>query len=631
MGDEGRAEEIVGGYRIEREIGRGAMATVYEAVQLKLRRSVALKILHAPFAAEPKAVRRFLREAEASAALRHPGIVAVHDRGQDGDRLFIALELVEGPTLHAALDRLRGREDEVPRSAELPGPETSASDRIAWAVELGIQIGEALQHAHDRGVTHRDVKPSNILLQEGRAKVADFGLADVGWSSGLTATGETLGTPAYMSPEQALGDKADGRSDVYSLGATLYEMITLRPSVEGLSLQDYFRRIPIEEVVPARQIEPAVGKDLETILAKALAKDPRQRYATPGELADDLRRLQRGDPIRARPEGPVRKLLRRARNRPRAALTLLFLVLLVIGAGVVALVWPEDPRLVRLQVETHDRRHADVYRVPLEPNGDPIWDDCEQIGRTSRATKVDPGECWIIVDDGEDYAEIWADLESGGEASIVARLLPTEQTTDRSTMAFHTAGAYPAPGAKSSDPVRGFHLDRLETTVEEFLEYRRATGQEIDEKWSKLLLWGERHPIRHLTWNQARKYAEWKGKRLSIRSEWLAAFNAGEPRPTGGNRKGFKARPVDDAGTDRTRFDVLQMLGNVHEWSLTWNVTVRPGDGASTRRPTQRWLGGDSAAERGTRPLTWMSWEPGAVCAWGGIRCAKSEPHWRRR
>jgi serine/threonine protein kinase len=271
--EEGIATKRLGDYDIQREIGRGGMGIVYEARQLSLNRQVALKVL--PFAAmmDDKQIARFRTEAQAAAQLHHPNIVPVHAVGQERGVHFFAMQFVPGQSLEAALQELRTA-SEVPRGAtpsEALGRTSAASDLAGVAetetfaafstrvstrsraychsvARLMIQAAEAIQHAHECGVIHRDVKPSNLLLDRGgKLWVTDFGLARMQSDSGVTMTGDVVGTLRYMSPEQAAGATAlvDARADVYSLGATLYELLTLRPPHTGDNRQAMLRQIEL--------------------------------------------------------------------------------------------------------------------------------------------------------------------------------------------------------------------------------------------------------------------------------------------------------------------------------------------------------------------------------------------------
>jgi len=270
-------------YRIEREIARGGMAEVYLATDESLNRQVALKALFPEFAREPSFVERFRREAQAAANLNHPNIVAIYDWGQEGGTYFIVMEYVEGRSLR---DLIRNE-----------GPIDAGR-----AADITAEIASALAFAHRSGVVHRDVKPGNVLITpQGNVKVTDFGIARAGASDGLTQTGSVMGTATYFSPEQAQGLAVDGRSDVYSLGVVLYELVCGGvPFVADSPVSVAYKHVR-EEPVPPSQRNTDVPPGLEQIIMSALAKDPDQRYQSADDMRADLLRFRRGRPLAAAP------------------------------------------------------------------------------------------------------------------------------------------------------------------------------------------------------------------------------------------------------------------------------------------------------------------------------------------
>jgi tetratricopeptide (TPR) repeat protein len=317
---------------------------------------VALKVL--PFAAalDPRQLQRFKNEAQAAAHLHHPHIVPVYYVGCERGVHFYAMQFIDGQSLAALIHQLRQRAGlQAPASAGSadPGPAPPAdfatpavaavftehsSKSPAFfrtAADLGLQAALALEHAHQLGVLHRDVKPANLLVDaRGHLWVTDFGLARFHGEAGLTLSGDLVGTLRYMSPEQALAQRGlvDQRSDVYSLGVTLYELLTLEPAWKGTDRQELLRQLEREEPRSPRALNRAVPKDLETIVLKATAKKPASRYATAQELADDLRRFLEDRPVRARRPTPLQRLARWSR-RHRAVVGAAVLLLLVAVAG----------------------------------------------------------------------------------------------------------------------------------------------------------------------------------------------------------------------------------------------------------------------------------------------------------
>ena len=284
---------------------------VYEAVQGSLDRRVALKVLPFGAAIDPRRLARFKVESQAAAQLNHPHIIPVYSVGSEAGVHYYAMQLIEGTTLAELIAELRRLRDSptAPAQGERSAETSSVLSAISTespafcreAARLGLQAALALDHAHENGVLHRDVKPSNLMVDAtGHLWVADFGLARFQTDASLTVSGDILGTLRYMSPEQALGNRGvvDQRTDVYSLGATLYELITLSPPFEGSNRQDLLRRIAQDEPRRPRLKRPEIPLDLETIVMKAMAKDPASRYATAGELALDLQRFLDDQPIR---------------------------------------------------------------------------------------------------------------------------------------------------------------------------------------------------------------------------------------------------------------------------------------------------------------------------------------------
>jgi serine/threonine protein kinase len=350
----------LGDYRIVREIGRGGMGVVYEAEQESLGRRVALKVLPLQAARDARALERFRREARSAAKLHHTNIVPVFEVGQDGDVCYYAMQFIAGHGLDQVIEELRRlrAESETPRDRAAapespartsarslrsgsfgvpttvgdvppPGPEPAApsgstslsgalsGDRhfFASVARIGQQTAAALAHAHERGVVHRDIKPSNLLLDgDGVVWVADFGLAK-GDDDGLTSLGNIVGTLRYMAPERFQG-QCDARADIYALGLTLYELLTLRPAFQARDRLELIEQVRSREPARPRSVDPRAPRDLETIILKAIDKEPRRRYQTAAELGEDLRLFLAGEPIRARPVGGLERLSKWARRHP---------------------------------------------------------------------------------------------------------------------------------------------------------------------------------------------------------------------------------------------------------------------------------------------------------------------------
>ena len=315
----------VPGYEILDELGRGGLGIVYRARQKGLKRLVALKMILAGSHAGGEELARFQIEAEAVANLQHANIVQIHDVGEHQGIPYIALEYVDGGGLDHKLAR-KLLED-------------------AEAAELVETLGRAIDYAHRKGVIHRDLKPANVLLTaEGVPKIADFGLAKrLEEDSGQTRTGAVMGTPSFMAPEQARGavDEIGPLADVYALGAILYCVLTGRPPFTSSSPVETIRQVLFAEPVPPTRLQPKVHPDLETICLKCLQKDPRKRYPSGEELADDLLRFREGKPILARPVGTPERVWRWCRRNPRVAIpsaaAMLLALTLMIGGPAAAI------------------------------------------------------------------------------------------------------------------------------------------------------------------------------------------------------------------------------------------------------------------------------------------------------
>ncbi len=302
----------IGRFLPRRVAGRGGMGVVYRALDPTLGREVALKVLGPAADASEEARKRFIREAQATAKLRHPGIVAVHEVGLHEGRPFLVMDWVEGESLHELLAR------------KAPPPR-----RLA---EIVRDVARALHHAHDHGIVHRDVKPHNVMIAaDGAARLTDFGIARVADATRMTADGAFMGTPSYMAPEQAGGDSRDHgpATDVYGLGGILYRGLAGRPPFTASDPRELLKKVIIDEPTPPSRLRPSIHAELETIVLRCLEKSPRRRYASADEVAEELARWLEGDPIVARPPGPIERARAGARRHPVRAVAALA------GAGLV--------------------------------------------------------------------------------------------------------------------------------------------------------------------------------------------------------------------------------------------------------------------------------------------------------
>lgn len=343
----GQTVEYVGDYEIISEIARGGMGVVYRARQRSLGRLVALKMILSGDLAGIEEVQRFQAEAEAAARLDHPGIVPIYEVGRHDELQYFSMGLIEGESLSE-------------RIKERPIDPTEAA-------EIAAQVAEAIAYAHANDVVHRDLKPANILLdQEGKPHVTDFGLAKrLESNRELTAAGQVLGTPSYMPPEQARGDlEAIGPpADIYAIGAVLYAMICGRPPHVGATAIDTVRQVVEQTPASVRTLNPSLPKDLETICQKCLEKTPAQRYESAEELAEELRRFLRGEPIKARPISRVERVWRWTRRHPAyaalSAAVVLLAATLAIGGPIAAF----EQRRLAAEAQENEQRALDSEQV----------------------------------------------------------------------------------------------------------------------------------------------------------------------------------------------------------------------------------------------------------------------------
>jgi len=398
----------IGEFTLIREVGRGGMGVVYEAFQESLHRTVALKILPLAGRINQRQIRRFQNESMAAAQLQHPNIIPVYSVGNDAGVHYYAMQLIEGKDLAQIIRFARNVVDskvarpsgDTPRymgtTAPVPAgiphkrdasPSSDTASRVASDVdsmqfsrlieslavrksfaaapsafepliEIGVQAADALQHAHDLGIVHRDIKPSNLLLDDhGKLWVADFGLAQVQGAAAMTMTGEVVGTLRYMSPEQPLGNHVlvDQRTDIYSLGITLYELLTLKKAFTGATPKEIIKQVCFDEPISVRRLNPMVPLDLETIILKAISKNPADRYQSAAEFADDLRRFRDDRPILARRPALVQRCRRWIRRHvlfaTSVAVAIVALLLTSITAS--AVIWNS------LIAETQQRKRAE--------------------------------------------------------------------------------------------------------------------------------------------------------------------------------------------------------------------------------------------------------------------------------
>lgn len=442
------APQQLGVYTLKREIGRGGQGIVYEAHDKTLNRQVALKVL--PFAAllDRKQIDRFNNEAQAAARLHHPNIVPVFAVGVDRGVHYYAMQYVEGAPLSVAIQQLTSHfatgyqtNDQVvskgstarpgtavdttafPNSANSAGSTNSVSSPNSESIsiwigndspsqkqyligerhfrhvaQLGAELADGLAHAHELGIVHRDIKPSNLLLDEtGKAWIADFGLARIPNDNTMTGTGDILGTIRYMSPEQARGRNSfvDHRTDIYSLGVTLYELLTLQPVFGSKDREDFMAEIGIKEPRRPRRVNPSIPVDLENIILRAIESDPADRYESAAHLSEDLQRFLQGKPTQAKRATMSDRAFKWAkRHRRLVSMAAMFLILLTGGLATATwLIAKERTKALHSQSETTAAlKEKDLSYQKAQANFEAARNMVDQLGvQTSEALEEIPG------------------------------------------------------------------------------------------------------------------------------------------------------------------------------------------------------------------------------------------------
>ncbi|MFO0889037.1 MAG: serine/threonine-protein kinase [Isosphaeraceae bacterium] len=407
----GPASSVLGDFRLIREIGRGGMGVVYEAEQMSLGRRVALKVLPSAASLDPRQRQRFQVEAQAAALLHHEHIVPVFGIGVDHGACYYAMQLIDGQPLTEVIRRLRaersepaesrpastpmdgspGHSADPPTSSRSSGKSTLGRARARELAGLAVQAAESLEHAHELGVIHRDIKPSNLLLdQKGKLWVADFGLARLPHDEhDLTRTGDLVGTLRYMSPEQVRAERGGitAATDIYSLGATLYELLTLRPAFEAGDRQELLRKILHDEPTPPRRLDPSIPRDLETIVLKAMEKSPSARYGTALQLAEDLRRFLDDQPILARRPRLAERVVKWSR-RHRTAVVAALSALIVTLAATTLISWQAK---IRTQASLDESRNAARLQREVVEYALGVFDQITR-PRTPDSDSAPPGE-----------------------------------------------------------------------------------------------------------------------------------------------------------------------------------------------------------------------------------------------
>jgi formylglycine-generating enzyme required for sulfatase activity/serine/threonine protein kinase len=616
----GKAAPAIPGYEILEELGRGGMGVVYKARQLSLNRIVALKMILAGPHADPQLLARFRVEAEAIARINHPNIVQIYEVGQHKDTPFLTLEFLEGGSLSRRLDA-------TPQPAR-------------WCAEICEKLARAVHAAHQQGIIHRDLKPANVLLAssgsnsgrgttvpkvspmpdrgkagEGGAqsplarsdepKLTDFGLAKrIESADGLTVTGQVVGTPSYMSPEQAEGNSRllGPKSDVYSLGAILYEMLTGRPPLKGPTHLATLHQVKHDDPLAPRRLQPGIPRDIETICLKCLQKEPTKRYSSAEDLAEDLRRFLSNETIVARPAGSLERGVKWARRRPAvAALGVVSALTLTgfIGGGL----WYNAQLDTALRTARTNEAVADKARKDAEDSLEARGRAYEALARERRRSPDEEKE-----NDARDAERNRAQerfkkalvegkalrLDLGGGVRLELLLISTGKFMMGSPDIEKDCG--PDERRHEVTVSNPFYMGIYEVTQE---QYEKVMGQ------NPSYFIEIRNPVDSVSWDDAQKFCQQLSAsarrlvRLPTEAEWEYACRAGTTTrfhtgnddssldPIGwwkGNSQS-KTHPVGGKGPND--WGLYDMHGNVWEWCGDWyseypKTAVADGQGPAT-------------------------------------------------
>lgn len=529
---------IGGRYKIESLLGSGGMSSVYKATDPNLQRTVAIKIIHPHLSEHPEFVKRFEQEAAAVARLRHPNIMLVHDFNHDGSVYYIVFEYIAGNPLDRRIKDLKEAGLRLP---------------LEEAIQIMVPLCEAVAYAHERQMVHRDLKPSNVIINLlGQPILLDFGIAKlVGGGHVHTATGATIGTAAYMAPEQVVGDEVDHRADIYSLGVMLYEMACGRPPFEGQSALTVMMKHVNEPLPDVRLFNSNLPVAFSAVLAKALAKDPKERYGSAIEMSMALRDVARQmasanpdtmsyiTPTRFTEERPKVTVPRRAEPEPET----------------VAEKRPSLDKTVILKPESETKTAVRPEKAPAQP-----------------ARRWLPWAVGLIALLAIAAAAYWL------LPSLLAPDLPSSARMVQIPGGSYTVGAdlsgsqYAPPQEIALEP---YWLDRFEATNSEYAAFITDNEAEPPGSWpnGRIPAGQENHPVRGLTWDNANDYCEWQNKRLPTEAEWEVAARGEQSLlfPWGDIQTSIAlpendTYPIGSLPPNRSSFGVFDMAGNVWEW-----------------------------------------------------------------
>jgi len=654
--------ERLGRYELREELGRGAMGVVYKARDPKIDRLVAIKVIAPSDGSDPAELQqrrdRFQREARAAGRLTHPNIVTIHDVGEDKGQAYLVMELIQGEPLDHLLRTRR------------PLP-------LDQVLSVADQVASALDYAHANSIIHRDIKPANILLtKDGVAKVTDFGIARIVGTQ-TTQTGQISGTPTYMSPEHFSGPKLDGRSDIFSFGAVLYELLSGEQAFPGETISNVIYRIINEDPIPLRRLNPGLPPALDACIRKALAKDPARRYAKAADLARDLRTATRGGPLPADSKiAATVKMPSRPEVHPRVSRRRPLWPWMLLGGGILTgLVVVLGPRM-------RAREAPPVVSSP-PPVSQPAEDEAakakavaEEAARQKAAEEEARrrAESERLAVEQRKLEEEKARLAKQRAALEAERKKVAEQTARRRTaepeaprisagtvqrrgadnaeMVYTPTGTFTmgdthGDGLPNEKPphqvgVQGFWIDRTEVTFAQIARVARAGGARPKLERLRELRGRDEYPATHITWHDAFAYCRMVGKRLPTEAEWEYAARGTDGRryPWGetwdpdrarheGSGGGQGPGPVGSHPGGASPFGVLDMAGNVWEWvsSLEKPYPYVAADGREDpSAPGPRVIRGGAwkFKPRALRTTSRHSVDPTTRAPIIGFRCAQS-------
>lgn len=545
----GQAGREIGAYRIIRELGRGGRGVVYLARDSVLHRTVAIKVLSNDLLPTPLAAERFQRQVQAAARLSHSAIVPIYECGDDRGIHYIVMQYIEGESLDQRLESPRastGR-DAVIGSAKSTQTLAQRANRnqltspeyIRSCARLGAMIAQGLDCAHQAGLIHGDVKPSNILINgQGQALLTDFGMEHLDSAEPVAPESDMPRAGPYHSPERRAAHEPDQRADVFSLGVVLYQMLSLKLPFPGANADSTNQTRQRDKPEPLTQLNPAVPKDLETICLRALEENSCDRYPTAAQLSADLERFLRGEPIKARPATMLRRAARRmGRYRMQTASVLLVIAFASLAGG---LYW-RDLRATKASISIHvEPPTVDAlvavqrWDSALQSFGPAEWVGTAPIVRHY----IDPGTYRLsIIKNPREFMELDTVARVGTERSFTVSLPRMEDVMDGMIVL--------RPGSYTIRPMRrksaaedavisleGFLLDRSEVSNSQYKEFVEATGHHAPAHWGE---YGydpalADRPVVNVAHSDAAAYARWRGKRLPTAAEWEAAARAPDAR-----------------------------------------------------------------------------------------------------